>query len=186
VLDLALATGRTAKTYAEAIPTSCARRSRGRYAVKHNPWAYVADDSSRRWCAAADVPLGGPARGYLADDMAAGTLPEVGLVVPDLCHDAHDCPVSIADAWVSTRVSKVLQGPDWRAGRPAVVVTFDEAGTSSDNTVLTVVIAPGLHAVVAGADLTHQSWTRWLSALAGSAAPAGSTSARSLGTTFGL
>jgi len=94
--------------------------------------------------------------------------------------------VSIADAWVSTWVSQVQQGPDWRAGRLAVVVTFDEAEKSSDNTVLTVVIAPGLHAVRAHADLTHQSWTRWMSDLAGSAAPAGSTSARSLGTAFGL
>ena len=186
VFDLALVTGRTAKTYAEAMPTSCARRSQGRYAVKHNPWAYFTDDASRRGCAAADVPLGGPDSGALAEDIAAGTLPVVGLIVPDLCHDAHDCPVSIADAWVSAWVSQVLQGPDWRAGRLAVVVTFDEAEKSSDNTVLTVVIAPGLHAVRADADLTHQSWTRWMSDLAGSAAPAGCASAGSLGAAFGL
>jgi acid phosphatase len=184
VFDLAIGAGRSARTYAEAMPTHCARENQGRYAVRHNPWAYFADDASRRACAIDDVPLGTPTSGALVDDIAGGTLPAVGLIVPDLCNDAHNCPLSTADAWVSDWVSRVLQGPDWRAGRLALVVTFDEAETSSDtNTVLTVVIAPGLHGVVADAPLTHQSWTRWMSDLTGSAAPGDATS---LGAAFGL
>ena len=186
VFDLALARGRTARTYAEAMPTNCARQNQGRYAVKHNPWAYFSDDTSRQACAVDDVPLGSATSGALVDDIAGGTLPVVGLVVPDLCNDAHDCPLSTADAWVSGWVSRVLQGPDWRAGRLALLVTFDEAEASSDNTVLTVVVAPGLHGVVAHAALTHESWTRWMSDLAGSPAPGDARGAPSLGAAFGL
>lgn len=186
VFDLAVGAGRTARTYAEAMPASCAQQSQGRYAVKHNPWAYFSDDTSRRACVADDVPLGNATSGTLVDDIAAGTLPEVGLVVPDLCNDAHDCSLETADAWVSGWVSRVLRGPDWRAGRLAVVVTFDEAEASGDNTVLTVVVAPGLHGVVADGALTHASWTRWMSDLAGSPAPGDARTARSLGAAFGL
>ena len=35
-----LAAGRTAKTYAEAMPGNCAVDNRGVYAVRHNPWTY--------------------------------------------------------------------------------------------------------------------------------------------------
>jgi hypothetical protein len=186
VFDLANASGRTARTYVEGMATNCAMSSQGRYAVKHNPWVYFSDDASRRACAVDDVPLGGPTSGALADDIAAGALPTVGLVVPDLCNDAHDCPLSTADTWVNAWVSRVLQGPDWEAGRLAVVITFDESETDGDNTVLTVVVAPGLHGRVVDAALTHASWTRWMSDLAGSPAPGDGAGALSLGAAFGL
>lgn len=186
VFDQALAAGRTARTYAEAMPTSCAQQSQGRYAVKHNPWAYFSDDASRRACTTDDVPLGDATSGALYDDIAAGTLPEVGLVIPDLCNDAHDCPLATADAWVGGWVSRALRGPDWQAGRLAVVITFDEAETSSDNTVLTVVVAPGLRGAVSDGALTHESWTRWMSDLVGSPAPGDARDAPSLGAAFGL
>ena len=83
-------------------------------------------------------------------------------------------------------MSQVLAGPDWRAGRLAVVVTFDEAENGGENTVLTVVVAPGLHGVVADTALTHQSWTRWMSDLVGATAPGAAGSAPSLGAAFGL
>ncbi|MGV8964754.1 MAG: alkaline phosphatase family protein [Cellulomonas sp.] len=186
VLDLALTAGHTARTYAEGMPTSCALTNHGNYAVKHNPWAYFADPASRLACAVDDVPLGTLAAGPLTDDIAAGTLPDVGLVIPDLCNDAHNCPLATADAWVAAWVTQVQQGPDWRAGRLAVVVTFDEAERSSDNTVLTVVAAPTLQGVVAAGDLTHASWTRWMSDLVGSPAPRDAHDAPSLGAAFGL
>ena len=186
VFDLAIAAGTSARTYAEGMPTACALTNHGRYAVKHNPWAYFADDASRQACAVDDVPLGTLGSGRLTDDIAAGTLPEVGLIVPDMCNIAHDCPLATADAWLSPWITQVQQGPDWRAGRLAVVVTFDEAEKGSNDTVLTVVVAPTLHAAVAGDDLTHLSWTRWMSDLIGSPAPHDARAAPSLGAAFGL
>ena len=185
VFDLALTHGHTARTYAEGMPTSCAVESSGRYAVKHNPWVYFSDAASRRACAVDDVPLGTTTSGRLVSDIAGGTLPSIGLVIPDLCHDAHDCDLATADAWVADWVARVQQGADWNAGRLAVVVTFDEAETGGDNTVMTVVVAPSIDGVVAGQALTHLSWTRWMSDLIGSPAPRDARAAPSLGAAFG-
>lgn len=73
VFDQAVLAGRTAKTYAEAMPANCALDSDGGYAVKHNPWAYFSDTASRAACAAGDVPAGTTSAGALHDDIAAGT-----------------------------------------------------------------------------------------------------------------
>lgn len=160
VFGQALAAGRTAKTYADAMTSPCQTSSSGTYAVKHNPWAYFTDE--RAACAQGDVPLAGALRA----DAAAGRLPDVGLVVPDLCHDGHDCPLATADQWLSDQLGPVLAGPDFRTGRLAVVVTFDEddsGGTA--NRVLTVVLHRSLRQRVATASLSHLSLSRWLSDL---------------------
>lgn len=186
VFDLAISHGRSARTYAEAMPTRCALTSHGRYAVKHNPWTYFSDPESRRRCAVDDVPLGTMTSGRLASDIADDSLPTVGLVIPDLCDDAHDCGLATADAWVADWVSRLQQGEDWSSGHLAVVVTFDEAETGGDNTVMTVVIAPTLHGVVVDQALTHLSWTRWMSDLVDTPAPRDAADAPSLGAAFGL
>lgn len=149
VFGAALAAGRTARSYHEAMPSNCALAPAGRYAVKHNPWAYVR--SERAACRTGDVPSGTPSSGRLHSDIAGGNLPAVGMAVPDLCHDAHDCPLSTADAWLRSWLPQVLAGPDWRAGRLAVVITADEDDRRSGNRVMTVVLHPsldGTHRVV--------------------------------------
>jgi hypothetical protein len=45
-----LAAGRTAKTYAEAMPDNCSRRNHAIYAVRHNPWTYFDDPAERAAC----------------------------------------------------------------------------------------------------------------------------------------
>lgn len=183
VFDRALAAGHTAATYAEAMPAPCARTDGRAYQVTHNPWAYFADAASRAQCLRHDLPAGTLTSGALHRDVTAGTLPRIGLLVPDRCHSAHDCSLGTADRWVAAWLHQLRAGPDWRAGRLAVVVTFDEGADSGDNTVLTVVIAPGVHRVVTS-PLTHLSWTRWMSALAGGGRVA--TTSPSLGALFGI
>jgi hypothetical protein len=185
VFDTALAQGRTARTYADGMPTACALEPFGRYAVKHNPWAYFADDASRRGCQEHDVPAGTPDAGALHDDVVAGRLPQVGLLVPDLCHDAHDCSLGTADAWLRDWVRAVQDGPDWRAGRLALVVTFDEAGDGSP-TLLTVVVAPELRERVVDQRLDHLSWSRWMTDLVDAPPLREAAGAPSLGAAFGL
>ena len=80
----------------------------------------------------------------------------------------------------------MLQGPDYRAGRLAIVITFDEDDNSGDNTVLTTVIAPTVHHVSAAGPLTHYSLTRYLAELAGTPPPGEAATAVSLGNAFGL
>lgn len=186
VFDVALAGGRTAAVYAEAMPSPCAQSSSGRYAVKHNPWAYVSSSGAPAACAAHDVPAGTVDSGALRDAVRNGTLPDVGYVVPDLCNDGHDCPLDVADGWLNRWWQLIQQGPDWQAGRLAVVVTFDEGKDGGDNRVFTVVAAPQLRGVTVGQPLTHRSWTRWMTDLVGAAPLPGTESAGSLGKAFGL
>jgi acid phosphatase len=179
VFQQALDHGRTAKTYAEGQPAPCTTQNSGRYAVRHNPWAYHLDE--RTACAAHDVGLDA-----LAGDTRAGDLPDVGLVIPDLCNDAHDCSLATADTWLKTQVSAVEQGPDFTSGHLAVVITADEDDHHQDNTVLTVVAHPALHGTVVSAPLTHYSLSHSLSAVAGAAPMAEAAQAPDLLQAFGL
>ena len=104
----------------------------------------------------------------------------MGLLVPDMCKDGHDCSLATADSWLHTWMVAVMQGPDYRAGRLAIVITFDEDDESGPNTVLTVVIAPTIDHRTATIELTHYSLTRYLSELAGLEPPGESAQAPSL------
>jgi phospholipase C len=98
VFDVALGRGQTAKTYAESMSSSCQRGAATPYAVKHNPWAYFSQH--RASCARYDVAAGSVSAGPLRQDITSGRLPRVGMVIPNLCNDAHDCSLRTADAWL--------------------------------------------------------------------------------------
>jgi phosphatidylinositol-3-phosphatase len=116
--------GRSWKTYAEGLPSSGFTGPwTGRYAKKHDPFLYFSDvignpDRLRRV-----VPL----TAFRAD-LRAHRLPDFSLVVPDLCHDMHDCPVSTGDHWLAGFLRPLLSAGVLAGG--AVFVVFDE-GTSS-------------------------------------------------------
>jgi acid phosphatase len=186
VFDRVIAGGRTAKTYADAMPAACALSSTTRYAVKHNPWAYFSDPASRANCRRFDVPLGSTTAGALRADVDAGNLPTVGLVVPDICHDAHDCSLATSDAWLKSWLTIVRQGPDYRSGRLAIVVTFDEDDYSGDNTVQTVVVSSYSSHIVTDRPFTHYSLTRYLAELTSTVPLRAAASAASLRATFRL
>src|SRR4051794_31641252 len=126
VFDAAVSRGRAARTYAESMPSSCRTSAASPYAVKHNPWAYFSGSNQRRYCSRYDVPAGTSTYGPLHRDVVYGHLPNVGLLVPNLCHDAHDCSLATADSWLRTWMRVIMAGPDYRAGHLAVVITFDE------------------------------------------------------------
>src|SRR5665647_2155124 len=115
----------------------------------------------RRGCA---VPGRNGAR---ASDVAAGDLPTVGMLVPDLDHDAHDGTLATADEWLHAWLPGIMAGPDFLAGRLAIVVTADEDDGSAGNQVLTVVIAPGVTHEVVTSPLSHYSLTGLLCEVAG-------------------
>jgi len=187
VFDQAIAAGRSAKTYAEAMPAPCAEQPAGRYAVKHNAWAYFADPTPRGNCQRFDVPAGSPTSGSLRSDIDAGALPTVGALIPDLCHDGHDCSLGTADDWLRQWLPVVMAGPDYRAGDLAIVVTFDEDDANSGpNTVLTTVIAPTVAHVLSSAELTHYSLSRYLAELAATPPLGAAASAPSLRVAFGI
>ena len=115
VFGQAIAAGKTAATYADGMPSNCALTKGGSsYVPRHNPWAYFVDE--RALCKKFDVPIG-----KLGGAITNGTLPNVGMVIPNLRHDAHDGSLSTADAWFKSWMMKIAAGPDWKSGRLVAV-----------------------------------------------------------------
>ncbi len=179
VFGQALSLGRTAKVYAEGMPGNCAAEDSGQYVVKHNPWAYYLGERSS--CARYDVPVT-----ELREDAADGRLPNAGMVIPDLCNDAHNCDLSVADHWLRAEIEAVMAGPDWLAGRLALVVTADEDDHQQNNLVLTTVAHPSLHGAVVATPLTHYSLARLYSEILAAAPLGEAAAAPSMATAFGL
>jgi phosphatidylinositol-3-phosphatase len=184
VFGQVLGAGKVAKTYAESMRTPCQATPSGRYAVKHNPWPYFG--SERAACLRYDVPAGTPSRGALHSDIAAAALPTFGLLVPDKCNDAHDCSLGTADRWLGRWLDVLLAGPDFRSGRLAVVVTFDEDDNHSQNQILTAVLHKDLHGSTVRSRLDHLALSRSVSALVGRAGLRGGRTAPGLLAAFGL
>ena len=167
VFDQARSAGRSSATYADSMPGRCypndaPARSVGRpvYAVRHNPWVYFRAD--RAACQAHDVGLAGFRRAARRN-----ALPNVGFLIPNLLHDAHDGSLRAADAWLRKRLRPVLRSQDFKRGRLVVVVTADEDDRHAGNTVLTSVLTPRLHHKVVTTPLTHYSLTRFIAQVLG-------------------
>jgi phosphatidylinositol-3-phosphatase len=163
VFGQALALGKTARSYEESMPVPCDRSDSGTYAVRHNPWAYVRGETAA--CRSGDVPAGTPSGGALASAVRAGTLPSVGLITPNLLHDAHDGTLGQADAWLRQWIPVIMSGPDWRHGRLAIAVVFDEGDPGLQ--VPFVLIAPGLSGAVTRQPLDHYALTRLIDQVIG-------------------
>ena len=170
---------KTARTYADAMPRRCALTNAGPYAVRHNPWTYFTPD--RAACRKNDVPAT-----RLARDAAAGTLPNLGFVVPDVLHDAHDGTLAQADDWIAAQIAAVTAGPDWKAGRLAIVVTADEDDRQHGNKVLTVVATNGQRPRVVTTPLSHYSLTGFLEDVIGARHLRKARTAPSLAKAFGI
>ncbi len=182
VFGQAIARGKKAALYADGMRAACSTMSSGSppYAVGHNPWPYFVGE--RRACRAHDAPLG-----RLWSAIRSGRLPNAGLVVPDKCHDAHDCGLSTADAWFRNLMTRVFLGRDWRSGHLAVVLTADEDdGGSPSNGVLTVVIHPSQRHHVVTAPLNHYSLTKLYEQVAHTSYLGHASTAPSLARAFGL
>lgn len=155
VFSQALSAGKTAATYAQSMGTPCELTDAYPYAVRHNPWTYFA--SERAACQAYDRDATS-----FANAARSNRLPNVGFLIPDLLHDAHDGSLAAADAWLRSQLTPVLASKDFTSGNLVVVVTADEDDGNSDNRVLTSVLTPRLHHTVVNTPLTHYSLTRFI------------------------
>jgi acid phosphatase len=158
--------------------SNCQASSRGLYAVRHNPWVYFVDERSA--CNQNDVPLT-----RLAEDITSGALPNVGMLVPNLCNDAHNCSLATADAFLKVWLPRLMSGSDYTSGKLTIVVTFDE-GVGASQTIGTAVINPTVHRETVTAALTHAGLSRWLYQLSGSKPQNRAAAAQNFGAAFGL
>jgi hypothetical protein len=112
------------KAYMEGMPRPCYKGGgSGRYAKKHNPFAYfhtITDDAAR--CAKI-VPAT-----QLKTDLANGTLPQFVFITPDLCNDMHDCSVAHGDHYLAQLIPPLLKqlGPDG-----FLILNWDEGSTNA-------------------------------------------------------
>lgn len=120
--DLIESSGRSWKTYQEDMPEPCYLGDAGLYAQKHNPFLYfdpIRLDQER--CKHSVVPLT-----ELGVDIQAGRLPNFIFISPNLCNDAHDCDLNVADAWLGNLLTQLMPALD-ETGQPyLVVLAFDE------------------------------------------------------------
>lgn len=143
IADQLEAAGRSWRVYAENVPTGCftgptadgGPDGSGTYARKHDPAiSFTSISGSPARCA--DIRP-------MSDFDPAGA--DYSFIVPNLCNDAHDCPLATADAWLNKVVPRILDSPAWKDGG-VLFITFDEADSQDrqTNRVATLVIAPSV------------------------------------------
>jgi phosphatidylinositol-3-phosphatase len=146
LIDQLEAAGISWKIYAEDLPSPCSpAASSGDYVRRHVPFMYYADVSGNPSRCRDIVPMT-----TLTRDTAAGTLPQLMWLVPNLCHDMHSCGTYTSDRYLRGLVPHVLShlGPSG-----LLFVTFDEGetnagccGVARGGHVLTLVAGPGARA----------------------------------------
>jgi acid phosphatase len=155
--DTLAARGLSWKAYVEGIPRVLGRiRSAG---VKARiPFLYFRDvlDSRRRMRAI--VPLA-----HFRRDLTSDRLPNFSFVIPNLCHDMHDCSVATGDRWLESFMDPLLQPDELRD--TVVFITFDEAERPDDRggggQVPAIVVGPRVRPdTVSTVPLNHYSLLR--------------------------
>jgi hypothetical protein len=112
------------KAYAEGLPRpGFTGAFAGRYAKKHVPFLYFRNIISKRSRLRRVVQL----RQFWRD-FAADRLPSYSLVVPNLCHDMHDCSVGTGDAWLGGFLKPLLDSD--RISDSVIFVVTDEPSDS--------------------------------------------------------
>jgi phosphatidylinositol-3-phosphatase len=140
--------------YSEDLPlagfTGCAD---GQYVRRHNPWVNFTDVP-----AASNRPLRDLPGDYRA-------LPHVAFVVPDLCHDMHDCPKADADAWLRRTMDGYIA---WaQRNNSLFVLTWDEDNRTDGNHIPTIVLGEHVTARQHPERIDHYSLLRTIEDLYG-------------------
>jgi acid phosphatase len=84
------------------------------------------------------------------------------MLIPDNCHNSHDCSITTADNWIADRVEVAMSGPDYKTGRLLIIVTADEDDHNEGNRILTAVIHASQKSNVVTKPLTLYSLHRLL------------------------
>jgi len=155
-----IAAGKTWKSYAEDLPNvGYTGGDTGNYAVRHNPLAYMTDVQNNSAQVKNLVPFT-----QFSADLPTANLPEYSFIVPNLCNDAHDCPLAAADAWLKMNIDPVIQSPVFQKDGLLIIV-FDEADTldltAGGGHVAAVIVSPlGKRGYKSIAFYQHQSVLR--------------------------
>jgi hypothetical protein len=124
------AAGISWRSYAENLPSvgfmGCS--ASGGYAAKHNPFVYFSDVKNSSIDQKNIVPFT-----QFGVDLANNSFPRYSFIVPNLCNDAHDCSLSVADAWLNTNIAPLLNSNLFQPGGDGVLIIVFDEGTDSTN-----------------------------------------------------
>lgn len=137
-----IAAGLTFDGYSESMPydgyTGC---SSGEYARKHNPWV-----NFNNVPAASNLVY----QGYV-------TPSALTIVVPNLCHDMHDCSTQTGDTWLKSNLPPFLKYDKQHDG--LLILTWDEADPDGNgqNQIATLLLGPMIKPGKYAENVTHYS-----------------------------
>lgn len=134
--DELIKAGKAFATFSEDLPfAGFDGSSHALYARKHNPIANWAGSGSNQVPLTCSLPMTSFPKDF-------STLPDVCLVIPNLCNDGHDsCPpyfneTKQFDSWIKNNLDSYRQ---WCINNNSLlIVTFDEDDSSGDNKISTV------------------------------------------------
>jgi hypothetical protein len=165
--------GKGWRAFAESMPGPCARTDAGLYAARHNPPVYY--DALRETCPRQDRP----GRATIGARFT--------LVIPNLCHDGHNCPLGAVDRWLAGELGRLFASRAYRAGGTAVFVVWDESDTEAGNHVPAIVASPYTRGgTTSGKPFDHYSLLRTTESMLGLPCLAAACRASSMRSAFGL
>lgn len=151
-----IAAGFSFAGYSEDLPAAGYTGCRaGGYARKHSPWTDFSNVP-----AGLNLPLSAMPADYAA-------LPTVSFVIPNLCHDMHDCSIAEGDDWLRQNIDGYAQ---WaKTHNSLLVVSFDESESTRDrdNHIATVAVGQRVLPGVSTAKADHYRLLRTLEDLYG-------------------
>jgi acid phosphatase len=123
-----IAAGFSFTGYAEGLPAPGSEVCGvGGYARKHAPWTDFAG---------LPKAVGQPFSNFGSAGYSA--LPTVSFVIPDLCHDMHDCSVGTGDTWLRVHLAGYAR---WAMTHDSLlIVTWDEDDGGSANRIATIFV----------------------------------------------
>ncbi|GAB1692633.1 alkaline phosphatase family protein [Krasilnikovia sp. M28-CT-15] len=150
--------------YSEGLPRTGYRGcASGRYVRRHVPWVNFSNVPS-----SVHKPFTAFPRDYRK-------LPTISFVIPDLCHDMHDCPKNIGDRWLKKQFAAYIS---WAATHNSLfILTFDEDNRTDHNHIPTIIAGASVKPGQYSARLDHYHLLRTLQAMYG-LAPTGNSAAR--------
>ena len=115
------AAGKSWKVYAESLPSAGYLGGDAYpYVQRHNPFAYFSDIVNDPAQANKIVPFT-----QFATDLAAGSLPDFALVVPNILDDAHDGTLAQSDTWLSAHIGPLVNSSTF--AQTLLIVVYDES-----------------------------------------------------------
>jgi phospholipase C len=118
--------GKTWKAYEEDLPyAGYITPNVNKYARKHCPLSFFSDVVNSSSEKLNLVPFT-----QFKTDLANNSFPQYSFITPNLCNDAHDCPLGTADGWLKNNIAPLLKSASFKNGGLLIIV-FDES--ASDN-----------------------------------------------------